>query len=1205
MNYSFQNFYSDLRKNTIKNPEDEEFVELYIPGQTSSFKVEYQTFNGLYLKYIKSRMNSSETPLTESDNNLQVRMAKNVIYLDGDYVFNSKITSDEDKVDIATHIMNKHVQMWKRLLSSENIEPAHIFKFIPETFNKNKGGHHVFIYLKQTVTKAFRNDLVGKLRELVIEDNEFQNYLRKNVIVKGDSTFSVDANEQDWINELFDRSPIVSLQGITLFAKKGLTKEERERNAPEHRNYMLVSTEGFNVDIEVCNFVGIIGYDKHSTTENIHTTVISGLGGSELFSKIMQNSEEMDLIQEDYLKESFDLYENGDVLKEAMYEFDSNDASNSDSNPLYKSFGPCVYQTLRFVKSLTYLSPNHKLFEIMKDHNRRLFEFIKPLLKFLYINIIIKNNFDMTEEEKKSLCILTTKALLPVITRTVSKEEAETTHRHTFFSCFASVKTILEKYVVNKLPSKQLRTWYKYCRLAKKEKNLLNDKRELAFTKRQTNEDGEEIEEEDKIYMNDIRIIRKKIQMFYIEWVQCVEEKILAFITNEVEPFKEQKVVTTDTPDCRIGVDYTKFITRTGDQDNKFYFKTVSQWIKMFIFITYINCESTENTLSKIVCAFLRYYIWHNAAVKVNNHSIYIYNIRQTRQLMEFPYNQWIADDNGINIKDWVKNFYMNYIEPELQKTRKHDLEEYLKLFNKAEFSVNEQEQRKLKAFDSISAGVNALYRSVMESFSAGLGCPDKPTFMSITAEPIFPCRNGILYWKPDGSYEFKTDNKKIYTDGFTNVMYVGEKYNESSEEYEAIERMWNQTFPIEEDRIYMKRMISSILSGKTTKDQFLILYGTGGDGKTTFCNAIQCMLGINSSPRINTWGEGNKQETVINPKGLAASMKTETVLTTNTHGHDEGGRIELSGARFCTIQEPDKGLSGDKINCAVVKELTSGSTVNGRHIHGCSETFIPNCLMILQTNSIPRLTEDTDATRRRFAFYPMQGKFTTNVNKDSHKNFKYRYDANPIFAENTSSNGKYWSALFYSLLPYCSELIKNKWTIISNIPRPESVKATTENAFTNASGLMGFLNQNIKPEEGRCISLRWLIEYTIKKNSECYANKAGKRILESRTESERRQEIVMHVQTKFPCIYKLRKEYYVSAECKAVQKGVIKDIRLGSEAKAYDTNEDLIGVYFGDFAISNAADSKLPLKDDLFIVGYKYEEEKEEEEEDNNEVEL
>jgi hypothetical protein len=328
---------------------------------------------------------------------------------------------------------------------------------------------------------------------------------------------------------------------------------------------------------------------------------------------------------------------------------------------------------------------------------------------------------------------------------------------------------------------------------------------------------------------------------------------------------------------------------------------------------------------------------------------------------------------------------------------------------------------------------------------------------------------------------------------------------------------------------------------------------------------------------------ENKKKVYVENPNGIATTMKTETILISNKASHDSGGIIQLKNKRFCTVQEPDPNLSGGKLNCARIKEILSGTTIQGREIFQKSEAFNVNALLTLQTNIQLAYSEDTDAIRRRIAIINYRAKFVTEISGNKFDNLEYTFKANPRLSVDLVSNPMYWQALFYYLLPYAQELVRKDVKSLSNIERPLSVRKATESSFTNSNGLVGWLCKHMVPRESAVISVSELTNQIIAANKEEQAKAGG--ILTSTKVRDKLLEIRQQlIGTYMGKIYRVKDEFY------NVHKT---NLLPGFAVNTFDdngqelSNDEIQQKYFEKYAVNSMECSMIHSKADLYVIGY------------------
>ena len=135
----------------------------------------------------------------------------------------------------------------------------------------------------------------------------------------------------------------------------------------------------------------------------------------------------------------------------------------------------------------------------------------------------------------------------------------------------------------------------------------------------------------------------------------------------------------------------------------------------------------------------------------------------------------------------------------------------------------------------------------------------------------------------------------------------------------------------------YLQRIAGLSLTGNTQEETCFILYGsTTRNGKSTFCETLIYLLG-----------------------DYALTMRPETLaVKQNLDSRQASGDIaRLSGARFCNASEPPKRMLFDT---ALLKSLLGRDSITARHLHQREFSFIPKFKLVINTNFLPTITDDT-----------------------------------------------------------------------------------------------------------------------------------------------------------------------------------------------------------------------------------------------------
>lgn len=1085
------------------------------------------------IKYIRSKLSSCKNPLTDIGNSVQMIKALNVLYLDGDFTFSDYIEKEKYE-QICIDLSITYLNYWKTQLNNENYKDYYYFIFVPNEFPNNKGGFHIFVYLRDDVSVDLRMKMYTNIK------NNFDFDILDDI----DNIEGVE----DCVNyeKIFDIGPLKTMCCLIPFAEKHNAK----------RRYKLIQTTFNKQDY-------FINSQRHS-----------------IFS------------DDDYIdkKSLLDDSELDDKLKE-INQILSSDYKKKDCIAKFGKVGTII---LEFISSLEYLSKEHKFWDLLIDNDLRLKKFVNPLLKYIHMNYFIEHRGYIDNDDYclsrhiEELARAVTITIQPLIKRACLYKNKIDTESYTYKSCFNHALSWANKYgtkTMFRFRSKEdkeydLVTFYKnYSRMSDKERKRLTPK--------------------DLVNLDILKNICCKVTN---NWTIFVKKIIMLGITTEIEPFRR---VDNINDDPRTNIDFEEVLPKQMSMNSindaiydTFYIKTLRKWSMMFFFISYYNTKQVTEAIREVLNAFIKYYICIDQENKKNEPSLMIYNVKQTRSLTSYPYNQWLRDDKT-HLEDWIISLYTYLISPELETVNMpYGLNPLLNNLNNACIPIGDNVIKNLKPIANIGIEISKIVKNSIKTYMQERFDPPKklqPAFCK-----YFPMRNGMLKFKNNGEYIFLKNNHHHYMPAGTNVFWE-ENYNIDCDEYKNIKTMIEQIYPVEEERIYNMRLFSTVLHGIGTRDLIHIMYGTGADGKTTMINAIQAMLGNEAfNTNVETF-ENGKWIRLNNIKGLSSTMKPDVLLISNKNSHDEGGKIELRDVRLCNIQEPDYSMNGGNINGANAKEITSGGPQNAREIYGASTTFVANCLITFQLNFIPGTDDTSDGFKRRMSFYTHLSKFYGNeVTLESYDKIKYKYPANTFLAKNLISNPKYWQALFYYLLPYAQEVLKNKWVPISSIPKPQSVLMGITQMLSNTSGISGWLWSHIVPtntQEFTVMNVKSLIKLIIERNFDSKNN----RFLKSFGELEQQKEICSGLQAH--CvgrIYKLRDEFYTNIrrnrytliwsddELPIETIGMFKEQMLYEDLDEQITDNEFINKYLYEMGNTTVSVSKMNDKSDLYIIGYK-----------------
>ena len=148
----------------------------------------------------------------------------------------------------------------------------------------------------------------------------------------------------------------------------------------------------------------------------------------------------------------------------------------------------------------------------------------------------------------------------------------------------------------------------------------------------------------------------------------------------------------------------------------------------------------------------------------------------------------------------------------------------------------------------------------------------------------------------------------------------------------------------------YLQRAAGYALTGSIKEQALFFAYGTGGNGKGTFLNTIQAIMG---------------------DYAIVASAETFTAQTGSRHLTE---LARLQGARLVVAQETEEGK---QLAEARVKAITGGDPITANFMRQDHFTFMPQFKLFISGNHKPALRNVDAAMRRRFNLIPFEVEIT------------------------------------------------------------------------------------------------------------------------------------------------------------------------------------------------------------------------------------
>ena len=153
----------------------------------------------------------------------------------------------------------------------------------------------------------------------------------------------------------------------------------------------------------------------------------------------------------------------------------------------------------------------------------------------------------------------------------------------------------------------------------------------------------------------------------------------------------------------------------------------------------------------------------------------------------------------------------------------------------------------------------------------------------------------------------------------------------------------------------FLQQIVGMAAIGRVYEERLIIAVGSGGNGKSTFFNAIQDVLG-----------------------DYAGTIRSELLISSN----DSGKKFEfarLRGKRFIVAEELEEGKELDTV---AVKHLCSTGDINAQYKGKDIFTFRPSHSTVLCTNHLPNVKTTDNGTWDRLLIIPFNGRFRNQSNE-------------------------------------------------------------------------------------------------------------------------------------------------------------------------------------------------------------------------------
>lgn len=155
----------------------------------------------------------------------------------------------------------------------------------------------------------------------------------------------------------------------------------------------------------------------------------------------------------------------------------------------------------------------------------------------------------------------------------------------------------------------------------------------------------------------------------------------------------------------------------------------------------------------------------------------------------------------------------------------------------------------------------------------------------------------------------------------------------------------------------YLQNVAGMAAIGAVSYEGLIMSYGTGMNGKSTFWNALQKVMGSYS--------------TTIAPEILMANKNRIEII----------GLASVKGKRLVLAAETEEG---NRLSSSALKRLASTDEINARELYHEPISFKPSHTLVIFTNHLPRISSSDEGTWRRIMAVPFkQSRAAAEVIKD------------------------------------------------------------------------------------------------------------------------------------------------------------------------------------------------------------------------------
>lgn len=252
---------------------------------------------------------------------------------------------------------------------------------------------------------------------------------------------------------------------------------------------------------------------------------------------------------------------------------------------------------------------------------------------------------------------------------------------------------------------------------------------------------------------------------------------------------------------------------------------------------------------------------------------------------------------------------------------------------------------------------------------------------------------------------------------------YSPTKYVEYNPECPYVKTVWKMlTSLVPEDEFdaleFLLYYFSTSLDGFPKESLFLIIHGGGSNGKSVLLDILSKTIGSDYAVKL--------------------PLAYITEQSRNKAANADPATMLLEHSRLTYFSESDRN---EKVNVAIVKEISGGEPLTGRKLYEDLRTFTPKTNYVLTTNHLLSIETQEYAVWRRFMSYSFKICFKNNANPEN----KFERERDDDLINTIKNDGRYLSAMLSILVEYRRKLYDEYDGKLMKVPRPTIIRETEE----------------------------------------------------------------------------------------------------------------------------------------------------------------